>query len=62
MFSFPGRTVNRQKCNPDGHLQLDSHQQNDLSEEYPEVVDQLKHKMLELKSEMIRDGGDWFGD
>ncbi len=37
-------------------------QKKDLSKEYPDVVKRMKYKMLELQLEMIKEGGDWFGN
>jgi arylsulfatase A len=38
----------------------DKEQEIDLSEKYPERVSRMKKKMLELREEMITEGGDWY--
>ncbi len=38
----------------------DISQRKDLSLSFPDVVDQMKTKMLELRREMIGEGGDWY--
>ena len=40
----------------------DVEQKNDLSKKYPEKVDEMKKKMLELQSEMIKEGGNWYNN
>ena len=42
------------------NLRDDVGQNRDLSGEYPERVNDMKKMMLRLRSEMIREGGDWY--
>ncbi len=42
------------------NLKEDREQDFDLSEKYPEIVYKMKNKMMELKEEMITEGGDWY--
>ncbi len=42
------------------NLKEDKEQENDLADRYPERVAAMKQKMLELKAEMVADGGDWY--
>ena len=42
------------------NLKEDKEQETDLSEKYPEIVSKMKKKMLELRAEMIAEGGDWY--
>lgn len=42
------------------NLEEDKEQDVDLSEKYPEIVSKMKSKMLELRVEMITEGGDWY--
>jgi arylsulfatase A len=42
------------------NLEEDKEQDIDLSEKYPEIVSKMKSKMLELREEMITEGGDWY--
>ena len=44
------------------NLKTDPGQQNNLAEKYPERLQKLKDQMLELREEMIEEGGDWFND
>jgi arylsulfatase A len=41
-------------------LASDPQQQHDLSARQPELVAQMRERMLQLKQEMVREGGDWF--
>ncbi len=41
-------------------LDKDIRQKNDLSAEYPEKVKEMKKLMLQLREEMIKEGGNWF--
>ena len=41
-------------------IRSDIEQKNDVSLQNPEVTEKLKKKMLLLREEMIREGGDWF--
>ncbi len=43
------------------NLKLDKGQENDVSDQFPELVESMKKKMLELRNEMIDEGGDWYG-
>lgn len=42
------------------NLDNDKEQVYDLSEKHPEIVNEMKEIMLELKREMIEEGGDWY--
>ncbi|MGM0378060.1 MAG: sulfatase-like hydrolase/transferase [Bacteroidota bacterium] len=42
------------------NLKEDREQEFDLSEKYPEIVSKMKNKMIELREEMITEGGDWY--
>jgi arylsulfatase A len=42
------------------NLKEDKEQDIDLSEKYPEIVSKMKIKMMELRAEMIAEGGDWY--
>ncbi len=42
------------------NLDQDPGQLNDLSNKYPEKVEEMKLTMLQLREEMITEGGDWF--
>ena len=42
------------------YLGDDKEQVHDLSSKCPEIVDEMKKKMIELKKEMIDEGGDWY--
>ncbi len=42
------------------YLADDKEQVHDLSSKCPEIVDKMKKKMIELKKEMIDEGGDWY--
>ena len=44
------------------NLKDDVEQENDLADEYPELVEEMKKQMLELRSEMVKEGGDWYTD
>ena len=41
-------------------IRNDISQRTDLSLEFPEVVGRMKTEMLELRGEMIEEGGDWY--
>ena len=41
------------------NLEEDPGQQNDLSKKYPEVLDKLKKKMLEINASIMAEGEDW---
>lgn len=38
----------------------DPEQKNDIASRYPDKVMEMKEKMLELKAEMLKEGGNWF--
>ena len=42
------------------NITVDPHQEHDLSGRDPEQVSQMKRLMLDLREEMIREGGDWY--
>ncbi len=42
------------------NLRKDPGQKNDLSGNYPEKVNKMKQEMIQLRNEMITEGGDWF--
>ena len=42
------------------NVEEDPGQENDLSDEYPQKVAQMKEKMLQLREEMVEEGGNWF--
>ena len=44
------------------NLKDDVEQEHDLADEYPELVEEMKKQMLELRSEMVKEGGDWYAD
>ncbi|MBD3289990.1 sulfatase-like hydrolase/transferase [candidate division KSB1 bacterium] len=44
------------------NIKEDISQRNDVSSQHPDVVARMKQKMLELREEMIRDGGNWFSE
>jgi len=43
------------------NLKLDKGQENDVSDQFPELLESMKKKMLGLRNEMIDEGGDWYG-
>ena len=44
------------------NLQNDIGQENDLAGEYPDKVAAMKAQMLQLREEMIKEGGDWYDE
>jgi len=42
------------------NLREDPAQKIDITDQHPDVVEELKGKMLRLKTEMVAEGGDWF--
>lgn len=42
------------------NLKEDKEQDFDLSAEHPEITTKMKNKMMELREEMITEGGDWY--
>ena len=42
------------------NLRDDREQENDLAGEHPEIVKRMKNIMLQLREEMVDEGGDWF--
>lgn len=42
------------------NLQTDLEQRNDVAAQYPERVAQMKQQMLELRDQMVSEGGNWF--
>jgi arylsulfatase A len=42
------------------NLKNDRGQTNNLSKKYPEKVQQMKKQMLQLRDEMVKEGGNWF--
>src|SRR5690625_5552878 len=44
------------------NLENDLGQEINLADDYPEIVERMKHIMLKLQSEMIMEGGNWFED
>ncbi len=42
------------------NIKEDIFQENDLSTEHPEKLEEMKTKMAQLREEMIEEGGDWF--
>jgi arylsulfatase A len=42
------------------NIRKDRDQENDIAGKYPEKVTKMKNEMLELRNEMIEEGGDWF--
>jgi arylsulfatase A len=42
------------------NLRDDKEQKNDLASLHPERVAQMKEKMLQLRDEMVEDGGNWY--
>ena len=44
------------------NLQNDIGQQNDLAGEHPDKVQAMKAQMLQLREEMIKDGGNWYDE
>lgn len=42
------------------NIKEDPGQKSDLASQYPDVVEQMKEKMLQLRSEMLEEGGDWY--
>lgn len=42
------------------HIRQDISQREDLGDRYPELVERLRRKMLELREEMIGEGGNWY--
>ncbi|MDF9799616.1 arylsulfatase A [Catalinimonas alkaloidigena] len=42
------------------NLRTDKEQQHNLAKAHPERVKQMKAKMLQLRNEMVREGGDWY--
>ena len=44
------------------NLKEDVEQENDLADQYPELVEEMKKQMLHLRSEMVKEGGDWYAE
>jgi len=44
------------------NLMEDQEQKNNLAEKYPKVVAKMKKKMLELRKEMVNEGGNWYAE
>ena len=44
------------------NLRTDREERMDVAAEHPEIVARMKEKMLELKREVVEEGGDWFAD
>jgi len=44
------------------NLMEDQEQKNNLAEKYPKVVSGMKKKMLELRKEMVNEGGNWYAE
>jgi arylsulfatase A len=44
------------------NLKDDVEQENDLADEYPELVEEMKTQMLQLRNEMVSEGGDWYAE
>jgi arylsulfatase A len=44
------------------NIRLDKGQENDISGSHPEKLKQMKKQMLNLRNEMVEEGGDWFED
>ena len=42
------------------NLDTDLGQENDLTDDYPEKLREMKQTMLRLKHEMIEEGGNWY--
>lgn len=42
------------------NMKSDIYQKKDVSAEHPEIVSRLKEKMLSMKAEMVKEGGDWY--
>ncbi len=42
------------------NLKNDVGQEHNLSDQYPVLVEEMKRKMLQLRGEMVREGGDWY--
>ncbi len=42
------------------NLETDPEQKNNLAGQYPDRVEEMKARMLELRKEMIEEGGDWY--
>jgi arylsulfatase A len=38
----------------------DISQEDEISSKYPEQLSSMKYRMLQMREEMIRDGGDWY--
>jgi len=42
------------------NLKDDVEQEHDLADQYPDLVEKMKNEMLQLRSEMVNEGGDWY--
>ncbi len=44
------------------NLKEDVEQENNLADQYPEKVEEMKKEMLQLRIEMVSEGGDWYSE
>jgi len=42
------------------NIRKDPEQEKDVAGDYPEKVEKMKEKMLELRDEMVKEGGNWY--
>ncbi|MFP4621918.1 MAG: hypothetical protein ACLFM7_11455 [Bacteroidales bacterium] len=42
------------------NLEKDAGQENNIAGKHPQKLEKMKARMLELRNEMVEDGGDWF--
>ncbi len=44
------------------NLKNDVEQKHDVAGEHPELVEKMKKEMLQLRDEMVKEGGDWYSE
>lgn len=57
MKSLPGQQPNVFTLH---NVKNDPSTENDLADEYPDIVEKMKKKMLDMKDEMVNEGGNWY--
>ncbi len=67
MWSFQPVHMEYLKTQQPGHFELynieeDAAQTQDVAAENPEITEKMRAKMLDLRQEMVKEGGDWFDD
>ncbi len=44
------------------NLKDDVEQEHNVADKYPELVEEMKKEMLQIRTEMVKEGGDWFSE